>query len=315
MVGKQSTGKSFGGCVRYIVQKPEAVILDACGVRMQHTKSMTEDFNLQRKMNPELGKAVGHIALSWSPDDLPKLTPEIMAERAKEYLEKMNIRNTQYLIVRHQDRNHPHVHIIYNRVDNNGTTIPNYNLWKKNQKVCKELTLKYGYHFGKGKEQVNRQALRGKEKIRYELYDAIKASLNQARSWKQLETLLAEKGIGLQYKYRGGTEEVQGISFSKGEMKFKGSSIDRSLSFKKLNEQLERNSRQLQLKNAPQISVMQEIVQSAKSVQLEGASRHIGAMLSTLLQPEYNISDNAGSMEEEIKKRKKKKHQYKRHRL
>lgn len=147
MVGKQTTGKSFGGCVRYIVQKPEAVILDACGVRMQNTKSMTEDFNLQRKMNPELGKAVGHIALSWSPDDLPKLTAKIMAERAKEYLEKMNIRNTQYLMVRHQDKNHPHVHIIYNRVDNNGTTIPNYNLWKKNQKVCKELTLKYGYHF------------------------------------------------------------------------------------------------------------------------------------------------------------------------
>lgn len=315
MVGKQTTGKSFGGCVRYIVQKPEAVILDACGVRMQNTKSMTEDFNLQRKMNPELGKVVGHIALSWSPDDLPKLTAKIMAERAKEYLEKMNIRNTQYLMVRHQDKNHPHVHIIYNRVDNNGTTIPNYNLWKKNQKVCKELTLKYGYHFGKGKEQVNRQALRGKEKIRYELYDAIKASLNQARSWKQLETLLAEKGIGLQYKYRRGTEEVQGISFSKGEMKFKGSAIDRSLSFKKLNEQLDRNSRQLQLKNAPQISVMQEIVQFEKSVQLEGASRHIGAILSTLLQPEYNISDNTGSMEEEIKKRKKKKHQYKRQRL
>jgi len=33
---------------------------------------------------PELGKVVGHIALSWNPNDLPKLSPEIMTERAKE---------------------------------------------------------------------------------------------------------------------------------------------------------------------------------------------------------------------------------------
>lgn len=38
------------------------------------------------------------------------------------------------------------------------------------------------------------------------------------------------------YKYKNGTLEVQGISFSKGEYQFKGSEIDRSLSYGKISK-------------------------------------------------------------------------------
>src|SRR5690606_25588442 len=111
----------------YVVNKPEAEILTAEGVRMQNVAAMIQDFNMQRKMRPGLGKAAGHLVLSWSSEDLPKLDNKIMAERAEEYMEKMNIRNTQYIIVRHHDRKHPHIHIIYNRVDNEGRTISDKN--------------------------------------------------------------------------------------------------------------------------------------------------------------------------------------------
>jgi len=152
MMGKPITGRSFGGCIRYVVNKQEAKILSVEGVRMQDANTLTQDFNLQRKMRPELGKAVGHLVLSWSKEDLPKLSDEIMAERAKEYMEKVGIRNTQYVIVRHSDREHPHLHLIYNRVDNNGKTITDKNNFAKNVKACKEITLKYGYHLGDGKK-------------------------------------------------------------------------------------------------------------------------------------------------------------------
>ena len=168
MMGKPITGRSFGGCIRYVVDKQESKILAAEGLRMQSASTLAQDFNLQRKMRPELGKAVGHLVLSWSKEDLPKLSDEIMAERAKEYMEKVGIRNTQYVVVRHSDRDHPHLHLIYNRVDNNGKTITDKNNFAKNVKACKEITLKYGYHLGEGKDLVNRQALKGKEKIRYD---------------------------------------------------------------------------------------------------------------------------------------------------
>src|ERR1700743_595900 len=104
MIGKVITGKSFGGCIRYVVQKHDAEILDSAGIRIQEANQMVNDFNLQRKFNPSLGKAVGHIVLSWSVNDAAKLNDQVMVTLAKEYLHKMKIRDTQYLFVKHNDR-------------------------------------------------------------------------------------------------------------------------------------------------------------------------------------------------------------------
>lgn len=82
MIGKVMIGKSFSGCVRYVVQKAGAGILDSDGVRTNTVASMAADFNLQRKLNPWLEKAVGHIALNWSARDKAKLSDRVMVERA-----------------------------------------------------------------------------------------------------------------------------------------------------------------------------------------------------------------------------------------
>ena len=241
MVGKQIVGKGFGGCVRYLLNRDKATILKAEGLNTENAATITRDFTIQRKMNPNLGKAVGHLVLSWSSEDKALLTPEIMAERAKEYMKLMKIENTQYVIVQHTDKEHPHVHIVYNRVDNNGKTIPDSNNYKANIKACRIITEKYGYHIGEGKQKVNRENLKGKEKVRYEIYDAISKAIKAAASWKDFETDLKAKGINIQFKYKGKTKEVQGISFSKGDIKFRGSAIDNTFSYGKLNSRIKLN--------------------------------------------------------------------------
>jgi hypothetical protein len=315
MMGKPITGRSFGGCIRYIVDRQEAKILAAEGVRMQNASTLTHDFNLQRKMRPELGKAVGHLVLSWSKVDLFKLSDEIMVERAKEYMEKVGIRNTQYVIVRHSDRDHPHLHLVYNRVDNNGKTITDKNNFARNIKACKEITLKYGYHLGEGKDLVNRQALKGKEKIRYELYDAIKVAMKTATTWKGMEAELAKQGIGIAYKLRSGTKEVQGISFEKGDIKMKGSAIDRSLSYAKIDATLSRNQH-VQLyhaalkANEPLVaSQLREAIR--QSVQTEHGHSPDGgkALLQILLEPQFVGAAPDPMGDADIARRKRKKHE------
>ncbi|WP_187270153.1 relaxase/mobilization nuclease domain-containing protein [Pontibacter qinzhouensis] len=244
MIGKVMTGKSFSGCVRYVVQKEGARVLAAEGIRTDSVSAMVADFHLQRQLNPELGKAVGHIALSWSIHDKEKLSEEVMAERAREYLEKMGIKDTQYLVVEHRDREHPHLHIVYNRVDYHGKTIPDKLQRRRNAQVCREMTERHGYYLAPGKEQVNRQHLTGADKTKYALHDAISSALGKATSWQELEALLQQKGITLHYKYRSGTEQVQGISFRQGEISFKGSAISRNFSYKGISKQLERNRQQ-----------------------------------------------------------------------
>lgn len=252
MIGKiPKPGKSFGGVIEYNVIKKEAGILYADGVRIDRISHTIDDFNMQRKMNPGLGQVVGHIALSWSPDDKEKLTDEKMVSIAKEYLQKMKIQDTQVLIVKHKDKEHPHIHIVYNRVNNNGKTIADNFQHLKNIKVSKELTLKHGMHIGKGKENVNRQQLKGIDKLKYELHDTIKAVSKKVSNMVQLKHELAKQGIGMQFKYKSGTLEIQGISFSKGKYKFKGSEIDRSLSYGKLSKAIQEQVQQQQAQAKP----------------------------------------------------------------
>jgi hypothetical protein len=247
MIGKiPKPGKSFGGCIEYNILKKDAAILYSDGVRIDKIAHTIDDFNMQRKMNPGLGQAVGHIALSWSPEDREKLNDEKMVSIAKEYLQKMKIQDTQVLIVKHKDRAHPHIHIVYNRVNNNGKTIADNFQHLKNIKISKELTLKHGMHIGQGKQKVNRPQLKGIDKLKYELHDTIKAASKKVSNMVQLKHELAKQGIGMQFKYKSGTLEIQGISFSKGKYKFKGSEIDRSLSYGKLSKTIREQVQQQQ---------------------------------------------------------------------
>jgi hypothetical protein len=239
MVGKIMIGKSFGGCIRYAVGKKDAVILDANGIRTDQLSHIIADFNMQRKSNPSLGMAVGHIALSWSSNDLNLLSDEKMVQITADYLQRMKIMDTQYLVVRHYDGSNPHLHLIYNRVNNEGKTIPDNFQKQRNATVCKELTLKHNFFMAQGKETVNRERLTGADKVKYQLYDAIKNASAKAANMDELQKLLAREGITLQYKYKSGTKEIQGISFSKGEFKFKGSEIDRSFSYANLTKAFE----------------------------------------------------------------------------
>jgi hypothetical protein len=315
MMGKPITGRSFGGCIRYVVDKQEAKILAAEGVRMQNASTLAHDFNLQRKMRPELGKAVGHLVLSWSKEDLSKLSDGIMVERAKKYMEKVGIRNTQYVIVRHSDRDHPHLHLVYNRVDNNGKTITDKNNFAKNVKACKEITLKHGYHLGEGKDLVNRQALKGKEKIRYELYDAIKAAMKTATTWKGIETELAKQGIGIAYKFRSGTKEVQGISFEKGDIKMKGSAIDRSLSYAKIDATLNRNQHvhlyhAAMKANEPLVaSQLHEAIRQSVQAEYHHSPDGGKGLLQILLEPQFAGATPDPIGDADIARRKRKKHE------
>src|SRR5690606_21129269 len=84
-------------------------------------------------------------------------------------------------------------------------------------------------------------ALKGNDRLRYAILDALNDIMAKATTLKQVEAMLAKHGIGIRYKYRSGTNEVQGISFEKDGVKFKGSAIDRKYSFAGIEKQLSEN--------------------------------------------------------------------------
>ena len=242
MIGKIISCSSFAGTVGYVM-KEQSRVLAAEGVEPPGVQDMVRDFKDQTLMNPRLKNAVGHISLSFSAKDADRLSDPLMTQIAREYMERMGIRDTQSLIVRHTDQAHPHCHIVYNRIGNDGKTISDKNIKLRNGKVCKELTAKYDLYYPKGKEQVRCERLREPDKTKYTIYDTIRGCLPGCKSWGDLERRLSEQGIATRYKYCGTTGQKQGVLFSKNSYTFSGSKIDRSFSFSKLDGHFSQSQR------------------------------------------------------------------------
>ncbi len=125
MIAKIMKGSDFKGVVYYILNDEKGTkIIGADGLFLENSDTITEGFIGQAQMNPRVTKAVGHIALSFSKEDAPRLNNAVMAQIVREYMERMGIKDTQYIIGRHLDKEHSHVHIAFNRIDNNGKTSP-----------------------------------------------------------------------------------------------------------------------------------------------------------------------------------------------
>ena len=242
MIGKITKGSEFAGCVAYVLREDKARLLAAEGVSGT-PEEMAEQFELQTLLNDKVKNTVGHISLSFSPEDGDRLRNDdrLMVKIAYEYMEQMGIRDTQFIIARHTDRNHPHCHIVFNRVDNNGKTISDKNDRYRNEKVCKALTEKYGLYMADGKEHVNKERLRPHDKAKYDIYEALKQELPKATSWEQLREALHKQGIMTEFKYSRTGGKVEGVKFIKDKHVFSGSKIDRKFSFANIEKRLERN--------------------------------------------------------------------------
>ena len=240
MIGKLKKGSSFGGCIRYVTGKDEAKILASDGVLLGTNTEMAQSFELQRQLNPSIKKPVGHIALSFKPEDKPRLTDEFMAKIALEYMQMMGITDTQFIIVRHHNTDNPHCHIVYNRINNEGKLISDRNDYRRNEQVTKALKSKYGLTYGTDKSNTNTRKLRNAERAKYEIHNVVKDVLKTAGSWLKFKNELAKRGVLLEFVYKDKEQsKVQGIRFSKDGYSFKGTQISRGYSLGKLNTRFE----------------------------------------------------------------------------
>lgn len=245
MIAKIMKGAGFKGVINYILDpKKGTELIDSSGVRTDNISHIIQSFIDQTNLNQRVSKVVGHISLSFSTQDSLKLSNEFMTQVAREYMEKMGIKDTQYIIGRHFDKDHPHVHIAFNRIDNHGKTISDKNDRFRSEKICKELTTKYDLYFASGKEKIKEHRLKEPDKTKYEIYQALREKIPKSRNWKSLLAHLRNEGIDVHFKYKGNTQEVQGIIFEKNGYHFNGSKVDRSCSYSKIDFALQQNNKE-----------------------------------------------------------------------
>jgi len=318
MLSKVLTGHSFYGSVRYVHQdERRAVIIASEGVRDHDYKLMIQDFELQHQLRPSKKQACFHSILSFYPGENPG--DKIMAEIAKKYLAEIGITNTQYVITKHTDKAHLHIHIIANMVDNNGNTIKDNWIGYRGKQAAQQLTQEYKLipALEKDLALTNLQALNVTESKRYTIYAAITEHLPACRNMEELEARLLKLGIETQYKFKSETNEKQGVSFKIGEDRFKGSKVDRKFSLGNLERTFALQQRQSALPR-------QENQRSHLDQNLH--RRHTGlpgikpgdqqdfkhdqpgkSLLEVLMKPEQSGNQLAGELSQDLTRKKKKK--------
>ena len=263
MIAKLETGNGFKGALRYDVRagkgtaKELARVLDAYGVSCDfddkgnlfvNPKQVGFDFRQQTMCYTGKGvirKPVYHWVLSYSPKD--NVSEEQMQKDAKEFLKRIGFGDTQYVITVHYDKEHHHLHIVTNIVNNQGKRIPTMGLIDKAHAAAAAITKENGYTWGEKtkKENITQERMhKPHERARETIEPMIREAKEKATSLDEFKEILESQGITCQITLaqdgkRGGISyayEYEGMVHP-----FKGSSIGRELSFSFVDKAIKAN--------------------------------------------------------------------------
>lgn len=234
MNAKYVTGKSAGGLIDYCnnMREKDANILFSEGVSTTNNHTVVNAFNLQWKNSPcKVKDKMGHLIISFAKEDSDRLTDDFVTQLCQEYLRKMHFPPTLMIAYRHHDKKHDHVHIAYSRIANNGKAIKCDTNYRRSVKVCNEIRVKYGLTSPSWRKQnVNRDRLQGKDKVKYDIMDKAFKAFDASHNWQDFIKRLEASGVSVTL-VKGDNGNVRGIVYSNGQMSFAGGKLDSELAY------------------------------------------------------------------------------------
>lgn len=198
MFAKITTGSLAAGLINYMdnVQEKDARILIAKGLCAASHEAICASFEIQASRNHTVSEKMLHIALAFSEKDSHRTkSDEFMTAFALDYLKRMGWDRTQLIIIRHDDHDYDHIHMALNIIGDDGRPLDMKFYKTRSQRICYKMTKEYGLYFAKDKKNVNRSALKGKDKLKYQVADAAIPLLGKCKSLAEFREALAKMGI------------------------------------------------------------------------------------------------------------------------
>lgn len=149
MVARIASGKSIRGILNYNenkVRNAEAQLLMATGFSCHHDelsfKSKLERFEMLTRQNERTQTNALHITLNFSRQDM--LDDELLNRIATDYMDAIGFGRQPFLVYRHYDASHPHIHIATVNIADGGERIETHNIGKhQSEKARREIEIRY----------------------------------------------------------------------------------------------------------------------------------------------------------------------------
>jgi len=159
MVAKITIGSSLFGAIKYNADKVnigKGQLLDTNkvfnnGDGKVDVVQVLADFEKRMPRQMRTEKPVIHISLNPHPDD--RLTDGELTQMAHEYMQRMGYGDQPYIIVKHEDINRHHLHIVSVRVDEQGKRIKSDFTKRRSLAIIRDFEQRYGLHHGNEREE------------------------------------------------------------------------------------------------------------------------------------------------------------------
>jgi hypothetical protein len=143
MTGNQIKGKGFRGALRYNLEKVDKGVAEILDHSFASTSERTimKEIQMVKVLRPNLQKYFYHTSINFPPgEDLPN---DKVKQIGLDYLESNGFTMHQFIMFRHYDADHPHLHILVNRIGYDGSLVSDSNDFSRSEKVLRGLEKKY----------------------------------------------------------------------------------------------------------------------------------------------------------------------------
>lgn len=251
MIAKQIKGKNFIGAFAYNEKKmniaDENKRAEILGTNLTSLKKrmIDKEIRMIRSLRPNLKKYFYHTALSFHPSE--QIDNATMKEIVHFYMNKSGFDANQYVIFRHHDAEHPHLHLLINRIRFDGTVVSDSNDYKRSERIVREIENEFKLMpnipskralFKAPKknelEMVLRTKMPSKKMI---LQKLLKSVLSKSANIQEFIRACEKEQIHLLFN-QASTGRVSGISYIHDGFKFKGQQVGNNFKFSNIAKTL-----------------------------------------------------------------------------
>ncbi len=237
MIGKQVKGTSFREVLNYLHDKEGAQLLGGNMVG-ETPRELAAEFRVSRQLNLRLKKVVYHASLS-----LPKtehLNDVEWRAIATTYLQGMGFGENQYVIYRHTDQDHDHIHMVASRIRlTDGKTVKDSWDYRRSEVLIRKLEQEYQLEAVAPSWEQDRRApttgerrqleRTGKASVRVQLQMLIDGVVQQKATMPQVIDLLQRQGI--EVKVYSTHKGIRGMSYQQDGVALSGTQLGKAYTF------------------------------------------------------------------------------------
>ena len=247
MIGKQIKGTDFYGCLDYVLGKEGAELIGGNMVgetpaELSHEFQLSLARHERTRTKKPTRKVVYHATLSVPAEEV--LSNDTWCAIASDYLQGMGFDDNQHMLARHTDTEHNHIHIVASRLKLNGSTVSEWQDYKRSEELIRDLEKKYELTPAPSSfEKERRSPTTGERRLtnrtgetsaRKTLQDTIDQLTQDSPTMPDLIKQLKDQGIDVRVSLTPTGE--MGISYQLLGIAFSGTHLGKAYTFKGLQK-------------------------------------------------------------------------------